>query len=519
MAVGATSGLTATSNTFRVSVPSTFSIGTGQSLTTLPGMVTGGALTSFGGSENVTIHLDSATGTTLFTSPSTLSTGSNGGAGGFGAAVPSGVADGTHTLVAVGATSGLTATSNTFTVNAPAFSIGTGQSLTTLPGMVSGGALTSFGSSENVTIHLDSATGTTLFTSPSTLSTGSNGGAGGFGAAIPSGVADGTHTLVAVGATSGLTATSNTFTVSVPSTLSFSTRSLTGLPGTLAGGTITYFKSNEGATLHLDSATGTTLTTAPSTVSTGSNGRASGISVTIPSGVATGTHTVYAVGSSGSQATYSFTVSVFAASELKNGDCASLSSGACSISGNFTTTSGRTDLILVNLMGSNSSSSTVSSVTGPFTSASQIASEPYHTTILGGRSSYLYAWEAVGDGSSGSVAVTFGSNYSISGVSIEVVQLGAGNSEVKSSTGSGNGFLFGTATVSIAASSSTDSEIAFLGTDGGFSFNTPSAWTQLPASQPTNWNAFSNLMIQSPQLFGMTFLLQNYGYIALEISP
>ena len=207
-------------------------------------MVTGGALTSFGSSENVTIHLDSATGTTLFTSPSTLSTGSTCRAGGFGAAVPSGVADGTHTLVAVGASSGLTATSNTFRVSVPStFSIGTGQSLTTLPGMVTGGALTSFGSSENVTIHLDSATGTTLFTSPSTLSTGSTGRAGGFGAAVPSGVADGTHTLVAVGAGSGLTATSNTFRVSVPSTFSIGTgQSLTTLPGMVTGGALTSFE-------------------------------------------------------------------------------------------------------------------------------------------------------------------------------------------------------------------------------------------------------------------------------------
>ena len=363
VAVGNTSGLTAASNSFTVSVPSTLSITSGQNLTTLPGTLTSGALTSFGSSENVTFHLDSATGTTLLTTPSTVSTGDDGQANGISVAIPSGIADGVHTLVAVGNTSGLTAASNSFTVSVPStLSITSGQNLTTLPGTLTSGALTSFGSSENVTFHLDSATGTTLLTTPSTVSTGDDGQANGISVAIPSGIADGVHTLVAVGNTSGLTAASNSFTVSVPSTLSITSgQNLTTLPGTLTSGALTSFGSSENVTFHLDSATGTTLLTTPSTVSTGDDGQANGISVAIPSGIADGVHTLVAVGNTSglTAASNSFTVSVFAASDLETGNCASLRGIVCPIKGNFTITIGWSDLILINLMSLDSESNTV----------------------------------------------------------------------------------------------------------------------------------------------------------------
>jgi hypothetical protein len=72
-------------------------------------------------------------------------------------------------------------------------------------------------------------------------------------------------------------------------------------PGTIAGGTISHFRSGETVTFRLDSSGGTVLTASTSAVD--SSGAASGFTVTIPSGPTDGSHTIVAVGSGGSQAT------------------------------------------------------------------------------------------------------------------------------------------------------------------------------------------------------------------------
>ncbi|HXA29863.1 MAG TPA: hypothetical protein VN193_14075 [Candidatus Angelobacter sp.] len=204
-----------------VSVPSTFSIDPGQTFTSLSGTVTGGAVTYFGASENLVIRLDGVSGTILATSPSPVTTNANGQVSGFSATIPANIAHGTHTLVAMGATSGLTATSNTFTVSVPTtFSITNAQSLpaSSLPASVTGGAVAYFGNAETLTIHLDTAGGTSLTTTPSPLTTDSNGQASGFSVSIPANTLGGTHTLWAVGNSSNLSAQSNSFTVAASAT-------------------------------------------------------------------------------------------------------------------------------------------------------------------------------------------------------------------------------------------------------------------------------------------------------------
>lgn len=99
------------------------------------------------------------------------------------------------------------------TVGAPTFSITSGQSLPTTGGSISGGTVSNFGNSENVTFHLDSAGGTLLSTTPVTVTTSGTGSATVTSIAIPTGQTAGTHTIVAVGVTSALRATSNTFSV------------------------------------------------------------------------------------------------------------------------------------------------------------------------------------------------------------------------------------------------------------------------------------------------------------------
>jgi len=87
----------------------------------------------------------------------------------------------------------------------------------------------------------------------------------------------------------------------VAPTLSFTAnQTFNTLPATLLGGAITHFKASEAVTFHLDSSGGTVLV--GSIASVGATGAASPFTVTVPVGVADGTHDVVAVGSGGSQA-------------------------------------------------------------------------------------------------------------------------------------------------------------------------------------------------------------------------
>ena len=95
-------------------------------------------------------------------------------------------------------------------------------------------------------------------------------------------------------------------------------------PGTVAGGSISHFKNSETVTFRLDSAGGTTLTGSVSAVN--GSGAASGFTVTIPTGPADGSHTIVAVGGSGSQAT-SNSFSVDNTAPVTTDNSASIGSG------------------------------------------------------------------------------------------------------------------------------------------------------------------------------------------------
>jgi hypothetical protein len=299
-----------------VSVPATLSF-TNGTFSTVPGTLTGGAVTYFRAAEAVTFHLDSAAGTTLTSSPSTVSIGANGQTGSaFTVTVPSGIADGTHTVYAVGG-AGSQAT-YAITVSVPStMSITASQNLTSLPGTITGGAVTYFGASENVIIRLDSVTGTILATTPAPVTTGASGQASGFSVTVPAGIAAGAHTLVALGNTTGLTATSNSFTVGVPATFSITAAQSVpagSLPASVSGGSVGYFAAGETLTIHLDTAGGTVLSPSPSPLTADSTGQASSFSMTIPAGTLGGSHTLWAVGTTSARTAQSnsFTVAASA---------------------------------------------------------------------------------------------------------------------------------------------------------------------------------------------------------------
>ena len=195
-------------------------------------------------------------------------------------------------------------------VAAPSLTLGASSSYP--GGTVSSNSVTGFGAAEAVTIRLDSVTGAVVATSPSTVTTDASGSASAFTVTLPTTTTTGSHTLYAVGAASAINA-SAALTVSPAPALSF-TGGTAPAGQAVTGGAVSGFTANEGISLHLDSATGTTLVTSPATVTTDSTGAAGGISATVPSTTSTGSHIVYAVGSQSGR-TASTTITVTSAAD------------------------------------------------------------------------------------------------------------------------------------------------------------------------------------------------------------
>jgi hypothetical protein len=107
----------------------------------------------------------------------------------------------------------------------------------------------------------------------------------------------------------GTESTGSTSATVNPPALTLGSTTVTSLPATVSG-TVSSFVTGETLTFRLDDAsTGTVLSGSSSPSSIPTNGSAS-ISVTIPTGVSNGSHTVYAVGSQGSTASAAITVTV-----------------------------------------------------------------------------------------------------------------------------------------------------------------------------------------------------------------
>ena len=470
-----------------VQVPSTVSITAAQSLTSLPGTVTGGAATYFDANENLIIRLDSVTGTILSTTPSTVTTDGNGQASGFSVTIPSGIADGTHTLVALGNTSGLSATSNGFTVNVPStFAITAGQSLpaSSLPASVSGGSVASFNASENLTIHLDTASGTVLATTPSTVTTNASGQASGFSATIPSGTLGGSHTLWAVGNTSGRSAQSNSFTVAASATGLSPT---SGPVGTGASIVAQGFLANHALTVTVGG-TSASITGGATTNSSGS----STVSFTVPA-VPNGAQSVV-VSDGTSSATSASTFGVTASATGL-----SPTSGAVGTTGVSITASG--------FIASHALTVTVGGVSAAVTSGG--------TSGSNGSSTVQFTVPAVPNGAQ-AVVVSDGTNSATSATAFTVVAAlsvspGSGASGTTGVTLTGTGFIAGrTVSVTFGGSALTISPSSpTVSATGGWTatFTVPASSTGNQtiaatdsggATASTTFNVTASLTVTSP---------------------
>ena len=160
--------------------------------------------------------------------------------------------------------------------------------------------------------------------------------------------------------------------------------------------------------------------------------------------------------------------------------CTSLSSRACT-GPTVTSTNNRTELILVYADSFTSGSGrSISSISGPFTSASQVANPIQFDT---GDNSFLFAWKATGNGSNGAVKVTFDNSASLSSggrVYIDVVELAPGATVNASATNLTNSGSNASPTTTSSVQNASDGELVEVATDSSRSFSTiPSGFTQL----------------------------------------
>lgn len=510
-----------------VTAPS-FSITSGQSVSSVSGgSITGGTLAHFGNTENVTFHLDSPGGTTLTTSPSTVTTSGTGTASGLTINILSGTAIGNHTIVAVGATSGLTATSNTFNVYGTAAKLvltaqtttptaGAGDNLTITAEDSGGNTVSNYtglhtlsftGASSigsfNPTVTNSSGTATAFNATPNTAITFTN------GVATVSGSSNGQMVLYKVQTASivvsdgsvnngsGLSVTVIAANVALsfsPSCSSYSTqdkgkafsynvaRAATdpyGNPDPNAGSALTINMTATSATWSSSSvAMNASQTTSGPDIATNTNANNTGVMLT-------GT----AATSGYTAATCSYTTTNSAPPTVASSLLTSktdTTTGHSSTTASVTTTSGATDLILV-YRSSNAANDSVTSITGPVTGVTQVGTGNFQFTT----DTYLWAYMATGNGTSGAVTVNFNASDSNNVTVIDVIQLSGNNTSgpvPQSVTNSGST----SPTIGLLTNpNSINGEIEFVGLQGGQpTITTPSGMTKLDGQTGTNGGGF-----------------------------
>jgi hypothetical protein len=192
------------------------------------------------------------------------------------------------------------------------------------------------------------------------------------------------------------------------------------------------------------------------------------------------------------------------------------------------TTSGQAELIFVYAASAGHINTSVSGVTGPFTgSPAAYASTTDPKVEAGGRTdNYLFAWQGIGSGgAAGLVKVSFTNlDANKATVWIDVVELGPGDSVVAcggTCTDSGGSSSSGaTATVRTGGSTS-DSELAFLGTADTTYFGAPPVgWSTLAGGTSGNqYGTYTNPDLSSTASFTMNSAGKGWGSVAVDVSP
>jgi hypothetical protein len=186
------------------------------------------------------------------------------------------------------------------------------------------------------------------------------------------------------------------------------------------------------------------------------------------------------------------------------------------------TTSATTYLVLVQHEDQTTSGITAS-VTGPFAGISQLGSTNHFQN-----NSYLYAFVATGNGSSGAVNVAIGgSGASNQATVVEVIKLSGNNTTTPVVQAVNKAGTNNSATASLSSPSTASAEVVLVGMQGtgagGATINAPSGYSALDTTQfggaSGGWtsNAYVNSTAQASSSFSLS-QSKPWGTIAIEIN-
>ncbi len=212
------------------------------------------------------------------------------------------------------------------------------------------------------------------------------------------------------------------------------------------------------------------------------------------------------------------TETLLGAVDLGNGNATCLLLSLLCTGPAVTTTSGRSELILIYLSGTGLTGSSVTGVSGPFTGASQLAS-----VQSGAGGNFLYAWKATGSGAGPTaVTVSFGGLALLPTAWVDVVQLGTGEAPLACSGCTNRGTTTAgnqNAAVSLTVQQAANSELAFLASASGGTFTPPGGFSVFGGGGASAFGTWGKLVVQATANFSMGATGQTWASIGIEIQP
>ena len=200
-------------------------------------------------------------------------------------------------------------------------------------------------------------------------------------------------------------------------------------------------------------------------------------------------------------------------------------SGSSCTTASITPAPGATLLILAQRGGATSATDAVTSISGPLTAASSVASVEYPSSAS---RNYLFAWTATATASSGPVTVTFKGGGNANPTIVEVVELVGDNVAApmaQAPTASGTSLILGGASGNLSTPNSADTEVVLVSFLANAAITTPTGFTKLDETATGSnggedygvyftGSAQASTKISAPGLG----LLTGWGTIALEIN-
>ena len=195
-------------------------------------------------------------------------------------------------------------------------------------------------------------------------------------------------------------------------------------------------------------------------------------------------------------------------------------SGASCTTASVSPPAGTTLLILVQRGGSTTGADSVSSISGPFASTSEISSLEYPTAISG---NYLFAWTATANGSNEPVKVNFASGSNANPTVIDVIELSGNNTSAPVAQQATASSLLLTATGTLESPNAANAELLMVSYMANASLTTPHGFTALDTLQTGSnggecYGLYFSASAQASTSVSSSGLGLGWGTIAIEIN-